>query len=108
MKIAAIILAAGQSQRFGESNKLFADYKGSPLIDHCLNTILDYDFSDRVLVIGFEQERMVQHIDGLSFRTIHNDKYAEGMGTSLAKGVKELGAEHDLSLIHISEPTRPY
>lgn len=103
MNIAAIVLAAGQSKRFGEDNKLFTNYNGTPLIDHCLNIVLDCDFSDRILVTGFDQERMLQHIDGLSFRTIHNDKYTEGMGTSLAKGVNELNAEHDAFMVFLAD-----
>lgn len=39
MRVAAILLAAGQSRRFGRRNKLLATYQGKPLVSHAANAI---------------------------------------------------------------------
>lgn len=39
MKTVGILLAAGQSKRFGAENKLLADFKGKPLVHHAANAL---------------------------------------------------------------------
>ena len=89
VKIAAIVLAAGDSKRFGQKNKLLANYEGKPLMDHAL-TLVDPDtFFQRILVTGYEHERIGSHATP-SFKTVVNSDCAGGMGKSLACGVKTL------------------
>ena len=102
-KIAAIILAAGQSKRFGASNKLLANYRGCPLIDHCLNCVTANPFTDRLLVTGFEHEKITSHISALPIRTVHNPKYETGMGSSLSVGVKALKPSDDAFMVFLAD-----
>ncbi len=39
MKTVGILLAAGQSKRFGAENKLLTDFKGKPLVHHAANAL---------------------------------------------------------------------
>lgn len=102
-KITAIILAAGQSRRFGQDNKLIAPYNGVPLIDHCLNTVLKVDFSDRILVTGFENERIEARIRDLPVRTVLNPDFTNGMGTSLAAGANALKPDCDAFMVFLAD-----
>ncbi|NNC36378.1 MAG: nucleotidyltransferase family protein [Acidimicrobiales bacterium] len=103
MNITAIILAAGQSTRFGADNKLFAAYKGVPLIDHCLNLVASADFQDRILVTGFEHERLEKHIAGLPIKPVRNPHYSRGLGTSLAIGVDRIKTDTDGFMVFLAD-----
>ena len=103
LNIAAVILAGGQSSRFGADNKLFALYKGVPLVDHCLNSVCATRFDDRIIVTGFEHERVETHIEGLPLRLVFNSEFANGLGSSLAAGVSALGPECDAFMVFLAD-----
>ena len=103
VNITAIILAAGQSARFGQDNKLFTPYKGVPLIDHSLNLVLTADFADRIVVTGYQHKRLEAHIDRLPVRTVFNPGFADGMGASLAAGTKALNPSYDAFMVFLAD-----
>lgn len=103
MNVTAIVLAAGESKRFGKANKLFALYHGAPLIDHCLKPVLEAEFNDRIIVTGFEHDRIEAHIKRLPARTVCNPDFEDGLGTSLAAGVKALNPACDAFLVFLAD-----
>jgi molybdenum cofactor cytidylyltransferase len=50
-RIAAVLLAAGMSTRFGEEDKLMADLRGKPVAAHTLETIASMAFAELVAVV---------------------------------------------------------
>ena len=50
MKIGAVLLAAGRSQRFGDGDKLLAEINGRPLISHALAALGDSSVADIAIV----------------------------------------------------------
>ena len=103
IKIAAIILAAGQSQRFGDDNKLLAPYRGAPLIDHCIDLVSNIDFHDRVLVGGHQQDQVRATLQYKPVRVVFNADYKSGMGTSLARGVNALDRDIDAFMVFLAD-----
>lgn len=103
MKFSAIILAAGQSKRFGPANKLLSPYRGTRLIDHCINTVLASNFEDRILVSGHECLKIEPIVKNLPIRTVHNQNFANGMGASLAVGVQALKADCDAFMVFLAD-----
>ena len=56
-KIQKILLAAGQSKRFGEKNKLLAIINGKPIINHILDTLFEiFDHSEIIVIVGYEHQ----------------------------------------------------
>ena len=86
-KIAALVLAAGASRRFGANDKLLAVVKGKPLISHILQTIQNTLFHQRVIVIDPLRPALRDVCDIEGFTLIENTGAAQGMGTSIAAGV---------------------
>ena len=56
--ISAIILAAGQSKRIVQENKLLKIYKKKPLINHALNSVIKSKVSKIIIVLGYESHKV--------------------------------------------------
>ncbi len=85
-RIAAVLLAAGSSRRFGRGSKLMADLRGRPVVDYAAAAIEAAGVVPRVAVVrpGDEDVRAAARSRG--FEVIENPRASEGMGTSIAAG----------------------
>jgi molybdenum cofactor cytidylyltransferase len=91
MKIAAIVLAAGLSKRYGPENKLLSLIDGVPMIRKVVVEI-DRSKVDLVLVVtGYQSELIEDILVGVDkVQLVYNDHYEEGMSTSIVKGAQDL------------------
>jgi len=85
--IAAIVLAAGASRRFGAPNKLLAELGGRTLIARTLEAVAASGIADVIVVTGWESERVAQALAGQRVRLVHNPAWDTGMGSSVAVGI---------------------
>ncbi len=89
-KVAAIILAAGQSRRMGGPNKLLARFDGETLIRRMAEAALASQAGPVFVVTGHRAEEIAVALEGLDLRLVHNPGYANGLATSLRSGVLAL------------------
>jgi molybdenum cofactor cytidylyltransferase len=97
--IAAIILAAGSSKRFGDGNKLLALIDGRPLVCHVIEAIEAAGIERIVIVTGHEPDKIAAATAQHGRRITYNERHTKGMGTSIATGVKALDGDVDGVLI---------
>jgi molybdenum cofactor cytidylyltransferase len=97
--IAAVVLAAGASTRFGPENKLLAEIHGRPLICKVVEEILSGGAANVVVVTGYDAERIAQILNGLPVRVVYNANWQAGMGTSIAAGMAALDSGRPGALI---------
>lgn len=90
VKLAALILAAGESRRYGTINKLLSPYKDRALIIHICQTVSALPFCDRLMVTGHDHEIIAQYLSHHPIRPVYNPDYKDGMGRSLAYGIAHL------------------
>jgi molybdenum cofactor cytidylyltransferase len=85
--IFALVMAAGSSSRFG-ATKLLAELDGRPLVHRALEAAASACGRRTLLVLGHDW-RAVWSAAGppLAFGAF-NDRYAQGLGTSIAAGVR--------------------
>lgn len=88
--VAGVLLAAGTSSRYGEANKLLADYEGEPLVRHAARPLLESGVSPVVAVVGHESDRVRAALDGLSLTVVGNPEYGRGQATSVRRGIEAL------------------
>jgi molybdenum cofactor cytidylyltransferase len=91
-EIAAVLLAAGASQRFGADNKLLASIGGKPLIRWVAEQIV-HSGAEVVVVTGCDHLLIEKALEGLSLRFAHNLSWTRGVGSSIAVGVMALGSQ---------------
>lgn len=92
--LAAIVLAAGASRRFGASNKLLASIGDRPLARCLVEEILASGAADVTVVTGCEAPLIESALAGLAVRYAHNDSWQTGMGSSIACGVRALQSDY--------------
>ncbi|ESQ92916.1 hypothetical protein ABAC460_01325 [Asticcacaulis sp. AC460] len=87
---AVIVLAAGLSRRFGESDKLMAEVAGRPMVAHVFDMVRSVEASQRVVVTK-AGSGVLALAEG--FDVVVNPDPEAGMGLSIALGVQALGPE---------------
>ncbi len=89
-KIAAVILAAGQSRRMGGANKLTANVGGRPMVRAAAEAALASGARPVVVVTGHGADDVRAALAGLDVTYAHNADYADGLATSLKAGIAAL------------------
>lgn len=88
--LGAVLLAGGESRRFGFANKLLAQIDGTVLIEKLACEIADSGVADLVVVTGAEADATRSALQSLPVRFVHNDNWGDGMGGSVAVGIASL------------------
>ena len=106
-KLKKILLAAGESKRFGNKNKLSEMINGKPMINHILDTLFEiFDPVELIIIVGHEHRIIKNLIFNKKIKILENLDYKRGIGTSIALGVKNL--ETDIDGVMIIPADMPY
>ena len=89
MFISAIVLAAGESRRMGETKQLL-DVGGKPLLQNILDRIRQTEVDEVILVLGHEAERIQKKVSTTGAKVVLNPDYGQGMITSIRRGLQAL------------------
>lgn len=107
-KIGVIILAAGSSSRLGYPKQLVS-FRGKSLLQHSIDVARSLEYDTNVLVLGFNAIEIRDKINSRDFNVVTNEKWEEGMGTSISRGISEgLSLENDLDHILILLSDQPF
>lgn len=89
MKIAAIVLAAGESKRLGQPKQLIA-FQGQTLVCRAVELAACAGCLPVVVVTGAYSTEVEQALQSTRCETTHNPDWMQGMGTSVAAGVRHV------------------
>jgi len=85
--LSAIVLAAGKSSRMGKLKQLMPLGK-STILEQTLANLLGSKATDIVVVLGHRAEEVMRKLSGQPVKLVVNPLYRQGMGTSIAAGLK--------------------
>ena len=102
-EIAAVVLAAGSSQRMGKPNKLHLPIDGVPLLRHCLQTLLASRIDEIVVVLGHDQASTRALVDDLPLRLVCNETHESGQMTSVHCGLASLKTDFESVMIALGD-----
>lgn len=104
--VSAILLAAGESRRMGEVNKLGLLVDGTPLLRRTANILLASGLQEVVVVVGHEAEVVNALLGGLPVRVVLNKDYRDGQMSSVHTGLKALCRRCDGVMICLGDQPR--
>jgi molybdenum cofactor cytidylyltransferase len=87
-----LLLAAGEGLRYGGIKQL-ADIQGEPMVRRAARAALEQGVPV-VVVTGAHAEQVEAVLDDLPLRIVHFDGWHQGMGSSLAAGIRYVHAHY--------------
>jgi molybdenum cofactor cytidylyltransferase len=109
-RIAALILAAGQSRRMGVRNKLLASIDGIPMVARAVDAAIagaSAGINGGVYVVtGHQHQQVAGALAGRDVHLVHNPCYADGLSSSLARGLEALAPDVDAALVCLGDMPR--
>lgn len=89
-EVAGILLAAGESRRMGETNKLALTIGGESILRRSARQLLGSRLGEIVVVLGHQPEIARGLLSGLPLTLTENPHYREGQMTSVHWGLAQL------------------
>lgn len=103
--VVGVLLAAGDSRRFGDRNKLLVDVDGGertggsrassdrrsdsePMVRRAARCLTDAGLDRVIAVVGHEADRVREALDGLDLEIVENPRYEQGQATTLEVGTR--------------------
>jgi molybdenum cofactor cytidylyltransferase len=100
--ISAIVLAAGESKRMGRPKQLL-ELQGKTLLQHVLESLINSDVDEIILVLGHEADRIRESLPALPIKIVTNSDYKQGMASSLKRGLLALDAQSEAFLVCLAD-----
>lgn len=105
-KVAAVVLAAGRSTRFGPSNKLLAEVDGEPMVRHAVRAATASGVAETIVVTGHMAEAVEAALAGLPVRFVRNPDFAAGQSTSLRAGIAAVSPTSEAAVVMLGDMPR--
>lgn len=98
----AIVLAAGSASRYGRSKQL-ENFKGRSLVQHATELAREVCGDNTILVTGHNSAAVAKAAGNAARFLVVNDRYAEGMGGSIAVATKAVSHAADGILLMLAD-----
>jgi molybdenum cofactor cytidylyltransferase len=95
---AGLILAAGASRRLGTPKQLLP-LGGRPLLAWIIESMREYAPDQIVVVLGHKADVIIAQVDLSDLDVVVNERYMDGMSTSLKAGFSALQATHEYAIL---------
>jgi len=91
--VSAILLAAGESKRMGEQDKLFLKYKGNWIINHTMQNLWASNKSELIIIMNNNDNDLLGGQRSDRIHVVVNPNFRKGMTTSIQVGVEAASAD---------------
>lgn len=107
MAVAAILLAAGESQRMGDAKALLP-WGGQTLIEYQLSQLMQPPIDRVLVVLGHLAAQIRPIVDTTGAEVVINEMYERGRASSLKVGVRSLPDDTRTILVLNVDQARPH
>lgn len=101
-RIAGIVLAGGTSSRMGR-NKLIETVRGKPLIARAVDAAAASRLDPILVVTGHQADKIAAALAGSRAALVHNERFAEGLSSSLRAGLAAVPEDCDGAMILLGD-----
>jgi molybdenum cofactor cytidylyltransferase len=101
-RVTGLVLAAGGSQRLGQSKQLLP-YGGTTLLDHALETARACAFDQRLCVLGGGAEAIRETVDLRGFDVVENRQFGSGCSSSIAAALAAVDPRSEVLVLLLGD-----
>lgn len=101
--MAAIILAAGESRRMGDLNKMTIEVSGKPMVRHVCDAACGSSIESVSVITGHNPNEVKDVLHGVTVTTHDNPEYEQGLSTSIICGINALSEDVSSALILLGD-----
>lgn len=101
-RVAAVVLAAGGSRRFGSPKQLLP-WKGKTLLEHVVDTLLASSVQQVFVVLGYQAERLRSLLGARPIEIVINQDWEEGQSSSVRVALEALPAGYQACLFVLAD-----
>jgi molybdenum cofactor cytidylyltransferase len=103
LRIAAIVLAAGNSARMGAGNKLLMAWEGELLVRRAVRAAREAGLDDIIVVVPERDEEVICAVRDLPVRIVENADHAEGIASSIRAGIGAVAATYAGAVVLLAD-----
>lgn len=100
--LAGVVLAAGESRRMGTPKQLLP-FGDRTILERVVDTLLAAGVGEVIVVLGHLADRMREVLGERPVKTVVNERYRDGMLSSIKSGVQAIGMEFDAVLFALGD-----
>ncbi|HXH11387.1 MAG TPA: nucleotidyltransferase family protein [Alphaproteobacteria bacterium] len=100
--LAGVVLAAGESRRMGTPKQLLP-FGDRTILERVVDTLLAAGVGEVIVVLGHLADRMREVLGERPVQTVVNERYRDGMLSSIKTGVQAIGMEFDAVLFALGD-----
>jgi molybdenum cofactor cytidylyltransferase len=100
--VAAIVLAAGESQRFGQPKQLLP-VGSKTMIQHVVDIVLDSPVEQVIVVLGCRAAEIRASIAGRPVQVVVNERWKSGLSSSVQAGLSAVKPEVSAALFVLAD-----
>ncbi|MGA8259187.1 MAG: nucleotidyltransferase family protein [Arenicellales bacterium] len=101
--VSAVVLAAGESRRMGDRNKLTLPLGGESVLRRTVRSVLASEVREVIVVLGHQADALRPLIEDLDVGIVLNEHYREGQMTSVHAGLAALTGACDGVMICLGD-----
>lgn len=101
-RVAAVVLAAGESRRFGSPKQLLA-WGEQSLLEHVVDMVLGSSVDDVLVVLGHQAERIGSLLQNRPVKPVVNKEWETGLSSSIKAGLRSLRPPHEACLFLLGD-----
>jgi molybdenum cofactor cytidylyltransferase len=105
--IAALLLAAGASRRFGGAPKLLQELDAKPVLRWSAEALVGTQIGEIVIVVPPEHDEIRRALAGIDARFVVNPRPELGIGRSIARGTSAISPDAEAVVIILGDEPRP-
>lgn len=98
----ALVLAAGESKRMGQSKQLLP-FENKTILETVIDHITQSSVDETLVVFGSNRENIEEVIKGVPVKSVYNPDFKEGMLSSVQKGFASLPEKVEAVLVFLGD-----
>ncbi len=103
VSVAGVLLAAGQSQRMGETNKLLLPVQGRSLLQRSIDLLAASGLDPVVVALGYRLQDSAPIVCAAGLPFVVNNQYADGQQSSLRVALDAIGSEPHACMVILAD-----